>query len=95
VGVKFQIPGPLRAYTAGSSSVEISGSPDTLREALNALFVLHPALRDRIQTEEGAIRRHVNLFVGNELIRYTGGLATPVRDGSEISIVPAISGGDS
>ena len=53
----------------------------------------HPGVRDRVLTEQGQIREHINVFVGNEDTRYTGGLATPVRAGAEISIVPAISGG--
>ena len=52
-----------------------------------------PAIRDRVLTEQGEIREHVNVFVGNAAARSTGGLATPVADGVEISIIPAISGG--
>lgn len=53
----------------------------------------HPGLRDRVLTEERRIREHINFFVGNEPVRYTGGLATPVPEGAEISIIPAICGG--
>jgi molybdopterin converting factor small subunit len=62
---------------------------------LQALWKTHPGIRDRIATEQGEIRQHINVFVGNEDIRYTGGLATPITDGCEISIVPAVSGGGS
>ena len=62
-------------------------------EALDALCGLHPGVRDRVVDERGEVRQHVNLFVGAESIRYTGGLATRVPEGSEISIVPAVSGG--
>jgi molybdopterin converting factor small subunit len=55
--------------------------------------MLYPGIRDRISTEQETIREHVNVFVGNEDIRFTGGLATPIRDRAEISIVPSISGG--
>lgn len=48
---------------------------------------------DRVLTEQGEVRPHVNVFVGEESIRYTGGLATPLTDGAEIAIVPAVSGG--
>jgi sulfur-carrier protein len=64
-----------------------------LLQALQALFQKYPGLRDRVLTETGEARSHVNLFVANEHARYTGGLATPVPAGAEISIVPEISGG--
>lgn len=91
--VTFHIPGVLRAYTGGRSQVEIAASPATVRDALLVLWKLYPGVRDRIASEEGLIREHVNVFVGNEDIRYTGGLATPVPEGAVISILPAISGG--
>ena len=91
--VTFQIPGPLRAFAAGRAQVRIDGAPPTLREALDILWTAHPGLRDRVLTEEGEIREHVNVFVGNESVRYSGGLATPVPEQAEISIIPAISGG--
>lgn len=91
--ITFHIPGPLREFTAGRSSVKIAGSPSTVAEALDALWTLHPGLRDRITTEQGHVREHINIFVGPEDVRYTGGLATPVPPGSEVHIVPAVSGG--
>lgn len=89
----FYIPGPLREFTGGRSKVDIEQSPATLSNALSALWERYPGLRDRIATEQGQIREHVNIFIGNDDVRYTGGLASPVPPGSEISIVPAISGG--
>ena len=65
----------------------------TVADALAALWILYPGVRDRIATEQGQIREHINLFVGEEDIRYTGGLMTSISTGSHISIVPAISGG--
>lgn len=93
MAVIFHIPAPLRPFCAGQSRVEIAGSPATLRDALEALCALHPGVRDRMINEQGHIREHINVFVGNEDIRYTGELATPLTGGAEISIVPAISGG--
>jgi sulfur-carrier protein len=93
MGIVFHIPGPLREFTSGQSQVEIGGSPATLGEALSVLWTMHPGIRDRIATEQGQIREHINIFVGNESVRYTGGLATAIPPGSEISIVPAVSGG--
>ena len=91
--VTFHIPGALREFTDGNSSVEIEHSPATLADALSALWTLYPGVRDRIATEQGQVREHINIFIGNENVRYTGGLASPVSSGSEISIVPAVSGG--
>jgi molybdopterin synthase sulfur carrier subunit len=93
VPVTFHIPGPLREFTAGHSKVEIEPGPTTLAEALSALWALYPGVRDRVATEQGQVREHINIFIADENIRYTGGLATPVSPESEISIVPAISGG--
>ena len=93
MSVIFYIPGALRDFTAGRSKVSIEESPATLAEALAALWTLYPGVRDRIATEQGQVREHINIFIGNENVRYTGGLASPVASGSEISIVPAVSGG--
>lgn len=92
--VTFHIPGALRDFTGGQSTVEVQTSPTVVDDALKELCALYPGLRDRIATEQGEIRQHVNIFVGNEDIRFTGGLATPVPPGSSISIVPAVSGGN-
>jgi sulfur-carrier protein len=95
VSVIFHIPGALRDFTGGRTHVEIEASPGVLGDALKALWTRYPGIRDRIATEQGQIRQHINVFVGNENVRYTGGLATPIPAGSEISIVPAVSGGSS
>jgi len=91
--VLFVIPGPLRGFTEGRSEVRLEQSPEDVADALAGLWALAPALRDRILDEQGQIRQHVNVFVGAESIRFTGGLATPLTDGTEIMIVPAVSGG--
>lgn len=91
--VTFHIPGPLRAFTGGRAQVQLDDSPATLRDALELLWLAYPGLRDRVLTEEGQVREHINIFVGNESIRYTEGLATPTSASAEISIIPAISGG--
>jgi molybdopterin synthase sulfur carrier subunit len=91
--VTFYIPGALREFTAGQSRVMIEHSPATLADALSALWTLYPGVRDRIATEQGDVREHINIFIGNENVRYTGGLASPISAGSDISIVPAVSGG--
>ncbi len=89
----FHIPGFVREFAGGRARVTLAASPATVGEALAALWLLYPGVRDRVVTEQGEVRPHVNLFVGAESIRFTGGLATPLADGAEISIVPAVSGG--
>ena len=66
---------------------------NTVGGVLGALSASHPGLYDRLMTEQGALRPHVNIFVDGENIRFTGGLGTRVGSGSEIFVLPAISGG--
>ena len=92
--IRFLIPGGLRPFTNGKGEVDLDlSSPATLRDTLEALWRLYPAARDRVVTEQGIVREHINLFVGSEDVRYTGGLSTPVNEGAEIAILPSISGG--
>jgi len=93
VTVTFHIPGPLREFADGNNKVEIESSSTNLADALSALWILYPGLRDRVATEQGEIREHINIFIGDDDVRFTGGLASRLSAGSEISIVPAISGG--
>ena len=93
MAIVFRVPAPLQRFTGGASRVEIAASPATVSDALGALWALHPGVRDRVVDERGQVRPHVNVFVGSEAIRFTGGLATPVPEGSTIAIVPAVSGG--
>jgi sulfur-carrier protein len=92
--VLFHIPGPLREFTANRGEVRVEVKEAArLLQALQALFAAYPGLRDRVMTETGETRQHVHIFVGNENMRYTGGLSTAIPPGAEVSIVPAISGG--
>lgn len=93
MALSFQIPGPLLPLANGQRTVQLDRSPESLREALEDLFTLYPGLRDRILTEQGSVREHVNLFVGREDVRYLNGLETKLADDSEILIIPAVSGG--
>ena len=93
MAVTFHIPGALREFTGGHGQVEIELSPATLADALSDLWTLYPGVRDRVVNEQGQVREHINIFIGDENIRYTGGLASPVPAGCLISIVPAVSGG--
>lgn len=91
--VEFTIPGPLRPLAAGQGRVRLGDSAATVGQALASLWSLHPGLRDRVLSEEGAIRPHVNIFVDAENVRDLEGLATRIPDSCEIAILPAISGG--
>ena len=93
VAVVFYIPGPLRDFTEGTGREQVAGTPGRLGDALALLCKRHPGIRDRAMTEQRQIRPHINVFVGTEDVRYTGGLGTRIQKGGEISILPAISGG--
>ena len=94
MSVTFLIPLPLRPFSNGKSHIVVEEAPTVLTDALEVLWKQCPAMRSRILTEQGQIREHVNVFVGNEDVRHTGDLQTPISDGVEISIIPAISGGE-
>ena len=93
MAIVFHIPGYVREFTGGRARVTLATAPATVGAALDALWALHPGVRDRVVTEQGEVRPHVNVFVGTQSIRFTGGLATPLGGDAEISIVPAVSGG--
>jgi len=93
VPVTFHIPGALREFTGGRREIQLDHSPGVLADALSLLYSLHPGVRDRVINEQGQVREHINIFVGEENMRYTGGLASVLPPHSEISIVPAVSGG--
>lgn len=92
--VSFHIPGPLREFTSHESKVQLDlPSGAKVLDCLQSLFAAYPGLRDRILTESGQLRQHVNIFIGKEDIRYLEGLASALSANAEITIVPAISGG--
>jgi molybdopterin converting factor small subunit len=93
MAVHFLIPGPLQPFSGGRSEIAIESSPSTVAEALAALAAIHPGLRDRVVTEQGEVRPHVNVFVAEVNIRDARGLETRVPEGCEIAILPAVSGG--
>jgi MoaD family protein len=88
--VTVKIPTQLRAATGGSAELEADGG--TVGEVLDAVFAEHGDLRDRI-TQEGELRRFVNVYVGGEDIRFGDGMDTAVSDGAEVTILPAVAGG--
>ncbi|MEK6251134.1 MAG: ubiquitin-like small modifier protein 1 [Actinomycetota bacterium] len=90
MGVTVKIPSQLRAVTDGEAELMVEGS--TVGEALDAVFAQHDGLRDRI-TQDGDLRRFVNVYVSGEDIRFQDGLATPISEGDEVTILPAVAGG--
>lgn len=92
VSLTVVLPAQLREL-APAPAIPLEGGAGTVRDALHLLRAAHPAVFDRIVTEQGEVRQHVNVFVGRENIRFTGGLDTPVADGAELIILPAVSGG--
>ncbi len=93
MSLTFVIPGPLRELVVNRAEVRIDGSAQSVSEALSLLWADCPAIRDRMVTELGELRPHINIFVDGESIRFSGGFDTAVRDGAEIFILPALSGG--
>jgi MoaD family protein len=91
MSVVVKIPTQLRAAAGGESEAEVEGA--TVQEVLDGLFARHAELRERISDEDGSLRRFVNVYLAGEDIRFLDGLATPVKDGSELTILPAVAGG--
>jgi len=90
MAISVKIPTQLRTATDGESTAEVEGA--TVGEVLDALYERYGELRSRI-AEDGGLRRFVNVYVGGEDIRFLEGLDTPVEDGDEITILPAVAGG--
>ncbi|MDQ1684079.1 MAG: sulfur-carrier protein [Frankiaceae bacterium] len=88
----MRVPTILRSYTGGASEVSVDGA-QTLIELLDKLDANYPGIRARVLDDDGKLRRFVNLYVGDEDVRFAGGLQTPTPDGSMVSIIPAVAGG--
>jgi MoaD family protein len=91
MAITVKIPAQLRAATGGEGEIEVA-SAATVGDALDAVFEQHDGLRARI-TEDGDLRRFVNVYVSGEDIRFQDGLETQVADGAEVTILPAVAGG--
>ncbi|HEY0580627.1 MAG TPA: ubiquitin-like small modifier protein 1 [Chloroflexota bacterium] len=91
MSVRVRIPTPLRAATDGEAELSSdAGTVQTLIEELESRF---PAIKGRLRDESGALRRFVNLYVNGEDVRFLTGLETSLKSGDELSIVPAVAGG--
>jgi len=89
--VLVKIPTQLRAAAGGEAEALLDGA--TVQEVLDGLFERHDELRTRLYDDEGGLRRFVNVYVAGEDIRFLDGLKTPVKDGVELTILPAVAGG--
>lgn len=93
MSVSVVLPHALTPYARGSGTLRLDGAFATVADALAAVAQQWPAVTDRVLTEQGELRRHVNVFVGEESVRFLDGLDTELGDGATITIVPAVSGG--
>jgi MoaD family protein len=91
MSVNVRVPTILRTYTGGESEVSAEGA--TVADVLESLDANYQGIKGRIVDEQGELRRFVNVYVGNDDVRFLDGLATQVNDGSEVSVIPAVAGG--
>jgi molybdopterin converting factor small subunit len=91
MAVLVKIPTQLRAATGGETETVLDGA--TVQEVLDGLFDRFDELRERIADDDGSLRRFVNVYLAGEDIRFLDGLQTPVADGAELTILPAVAGG--
>ena len=92
MAVTVRIPTPLRKLTNEQETVTVDES-SSLAELIDALEQQHPGLKERLCEETGELRRFVNVYVNGEDVRFLSGLETPIEEGAEVSIVPAVAGG--
>jgi MoaD family protein len=91
--VQVTLPGVLADLAGGSKHLEVQVQGTTLADLLDALTAEHPLLGRRIRDETGEVRRFVNVYVDGDDVRFEKGLATPVRDGAEVQVLPSVAGG--
>lgn len=91
MSIKVRIPQPLQKLTQGKEQVEVSGSD--VKSVIEGLDKSFPGIKDRICDETGKIRRFINVYINEEDVRFLQGDATPIKEGDEVSIIPAIAGG--
>jgi molybdopterin converting factor small subunit len=91
MSVSVRVPTILRTYTGGESEVTAEGG--TLAEVIESLEGSYPGIKGRIVDEQGALRRFVNVYVGNDDVRFLDGLETSISEGTQVSVIPAVAGG--
>ena len=91
MSVSVRVPTILRPYTQGASEVSAEGA--TLVEVLDSLDSSYPGIRGRVLDESGELRRFVNVYVDDDDVRFADGLQTSIKDGGQVSIIPAVAGG--
>ena len=91
MSISVRVPTILRTYTGGESEVSASGG--TLAEVIDDLDANYTGIKARVLDDEGNLRRFVNVYVGNDDVRFLENLATPTPDGTQISVIPAVAGG--
>ena len=93
MSVEVVLPGVLADLAGGSKHLQLQPAGETLGDLLDALAVEHPLLGRRIRDETGRVRRFVNVYVDGDDIRFEQGLATVVRDGGVVQVLPSVAGG--
>ena len=91
MAVDVRLPTVLRSQAGGRSSVEVEGS--TIKDVLDRLVAEFPGMTGQLLNEDGSLHRFVNVYVNDDDVRYLSDLATPVKDGDEVSLLPAVAGG--
>jgi molybdopterin converting factor small subunit len=91
MSASIRIPTILRTYTGGAAEVTVTGS--TLRESISDLDMQCPGIAARVLDDAGALRRFVNVYINDDDVRFLDNLDTPILDGAQISIIPAVAGG--
>jgi molybdopterin synthase sulfur carrier subunit len=91
VAVTVRVPTPLRRVAGGNKDVQADGA--TVSALIDDLEKRYPGFKDRLCDDDGSLKRFINLYVNGEDIRYADGLDTSLKDGDEVSIIPAVSGG--
>ena len=91
MSVSVRVPTILRPYTQGASEVSAEGA--TLTEVLDSLDASYPGIKGRVLDDSGELRRFVNVYVDDDDVRFAEGLKTTIKDGGQVSIIPAVAGG--
>ena len=92
MAVTLRVPTILRSLTGGAAEVQVDGAA-TLAELIDKVDAEHPGIRGRVLDDDGKLRRFVNVYVGEDDVRFAQGLETPTPDGVTVSIIPAVAGG--